>query len=211
MQARLLAGLKRLVCACDKFRNHHLYIIRSFRNNFLLTVKGICSVIDPGFWKINNSVLNDDKFLQDLSSKIPKFKRKYNYLEDRGLYWDMLKWRLEVSVFNICTETLSWSHIPLYYLQDVGGFYLLQCNFDLKLLKTNIPIDFYKEALNAWKKINCRTPHTIEQVFNEIVWNNRYIKVEGFSFYYKKWHEAGVTKIEDIFQDSAFLPFNNKN
>ena len=39
--------------------------------------------------------------------------------------------------------------------------------------------------------------------------NNRYIKVEGFSVYYKTWHEAGVTKIEDIFQDNAFLPFND--
>ena len=114
-----------------------------------------------------------------------------------------------VKRLNDSTETSSWSHTPLYYLQDVGGLFLLQCNFDLKLLKTNIPIDFYKEALNAWQKINCRTPHTKEQVFNEIVWNNRYIKVEGFSVYYKAWHEAGVTKIEDIFQDNAFLPFND--
>ena len=53
----------------------------------------------PGFWKINNSVLNDDKFAQDLSSKIPEFKRKYNYLEDRGLYWDLLK--MEVRGFCV--------------------------------------------------------------------------------------------------------------
>ena len=53
----------------------------------------------PGFWKINNSVLNDDKFVRDLSSKIPEFKRKYNYLEDRGLYWDMLK--MEVRGFCV--------------------------------------------------------------------------------------------------------------
>jgi len=35
-----------------------------------------------------------------------------------------------------------WSHIPLSYLQSVGGLFLLQCNFDLKLLKVDIPIDF---------------------------------------------------------------------
>ena len=84
-----------------------------------------------------------------------------------------------------------------------------KCNFDLNLLKTDIPIDFYKEALKAWQKINNRTPRTKEQVLNEIVWNNRFIKMEGYSVYYKKWHEAGVTKVEDIFLGNTFLPFND--
>ena len=56
--------------------------------------------------------------------------------------------------------TASWSHIPLSYLQPVGGLFLLQCNPDLKPLKVDIPIDFYKEALCAWQKINCSTPIT---------------------------------------------------
>ena len=84
-----------------------------------------------------------------------------------------------VKRLNDSTETSIWSHIPLYYLQDVGGLFHLQCNIDLKLLKTDIPIDFYKEALKAWQKINNRTPRTKEQVLNEIVWNNRFIKIEG--------------------------------
>ena len=91
-----------------------------------------------------------------------------------------------VKCLSDSTETSIWSHIPLYYLQDVGGLSLLQCNFDLKLLKTDKPIDFYKEALKAWQKINNRTPRTKEQVLNEIVWNNRFIKIEGYSVYYKK-------------------------
>ena len=49
--------------------------------------------------------------------------------------------------------TASWSHIPLSYLQPAGGLFLLQCNFDLKLLKVDIPIDFYTEALCTWQKI----------------------------------------------------------
>ena len=56
--------------------------------------------------------------------------------------------------------TASWSHIHLSYLQPVGGLFLLQCTFDLKLFKVDIPIDFYKEALWAWQKINCSTPNT---------------------------------------------------
>ena len=65
--------------------------------------------------------------------------------------------------------TASWSHIPLSYLQLVDGLFLLQCNFDLKLLKVDILIDFYKEALCAWQKSNCSTPNTKKQVLKEIV------------------------------------------
>ena len=38
--------------------------------------------------------------------------------------------------------TENWSHIPLSHLQPVGCLFLLQCNFDLKLLKVDIRIDF---------------------------------------------------------------------
>lgn len=34
---------------------------------------------------------------------------------------------------------------------------LVVCFF-LKVLKVDIPIDFYKEALWAWQKINCSSP-----------------------------------------------------
>jgi len=103
--------------------------------------------------------------------------------------------------------TASWSHSPLSYLQPVGGLFLLQCNFDLKLLKVDTPIHFYKEALCAWQKINCSTPHTKKEGLNEIVWNNHHIKMEGYSIYCKNWHDAGLTKIEDFFQGNRFLTF----
>ena len=53
----------------------------------------------PGFWKINNSLLKDDKFTSELKAKIPEFKAKHNYLEDKGLYWDLLK--MEVRGFCV--------------------------------------------------------------------------------------------------------------
>ena len=37
-----------------------------------------------GFWKIYNSLLSDERFAQDLSSKIPEFKTKHDYLDDKG-------------------------------------------------------------------------------------------------------------------------------
>ena len=45
----------------------------------------------PGFWKFNNSLLDDHDFVDQLNNMIPVYKNKYNYLTDKGLYWDMIK------------------------------------------------------------------------------------------------------------------------
>ena len=109
---------------------------------------------------------------------------------------------------NDSNPAASWSHIPLAYLKNVGGRFLFECNFDLKFLKVSIPIDFYMEALEAWQKLICFTPESKEQILEEIIWNNRFIKINGSSVFYRQWHDAGVTKVSDIFKDGSFLTFN---
>ncbi|KAL9960119.1 hypothetical protein ACROYT_G033528 [Oculina patagonica] len=110
---------------------------------------------------------------------------------------------------NDSPHDASWSHIPLAYLNKVGGRFLFECNYELKSLKVNIPLDFYKEALEAWQKLTVSTPESKEQILEEIIWNNRFITIDGSSVYYKQWHEAGVTKIGDIFKGDSFLTFND--
>ena len=109
---------------------------------------------------------------------------------------------------NDSNPAASWSHIPLAYLKNVGGRFVFECNFDLKFLKVSIPIDFYMEALEAWQKLICFTPESKEQILEEIIWNNRFIKINGSSVFYRQWHDAGITKVSDIFKDGSFLTFN---
>ena len=40
----------------------------------------------PGFWKLNNSLLDDQDFVEQLHNMIAAYKNKYNYLTDKGLY-----------------------------------------------------------------------------------------------------------------------------
>ena len=54
---------------------------------------------------------------------------------------------------NDSPHNASWSHIPLAYLNNVGGRFLFECNYEMKSLKVNIPLNFYKEALEAWQKL----------------------------------------------------------
>ena len=59
-------------------------------------------------------------------------------------------------------EDASWSHIPLVFIRHLGGPFLFKCNYDLKYLNLNIPIDFYKDTLLIWQTLNQHTPQTKE-------------------------------------------------
>ena len=85
----------------------------------------------------------------------------------------------------------SWSHIP-HTPRSEGA-----------------TIQFYKDALNIWQMINQRTPENEEQILKEILWNNRFIKIEGLSVYYNSWYKAGVIRIKDIFYENGFLTFKD--
>ena len=45
----------------------------------------------PGYWKFNNSLLSDNEYIALLRSKIPEFVEKYKEVEDKGLFWEMVK------------------------------------------------------------------------------------------------------------------------
>ena len=92
-------------------------------------------------------------------------------------------------------------------LRPLGGTFLLKCNYDVKSLKVNIPIPFYNEALHAWQIINSSAPHSKEEILIEIIWNNRFIKINGYSVYYKTWHKAGVEKLKHIICGNEFLSY----
>ena len=103
-----------------------------------------------------------------------------------------------------------WKHIPTYFLANVGGTELFNCNYDTKLLNLNKHIpSFYKQVICYWQEIKLSTPENKEAVLQEIIWNNRFIKVNGKSVFYSKWRQNGIKQIKDLFDvpENCFLPF----
>ena len=45
----------------------------------------------PGLWKFNNSLLNDDTFVNLITTNYPIICRKYAYLTNLNLKWEMIK------------------------------------------------------------------------------------------------------------------------
>ena len=52
-----------------------------------------------GFWKFNNSLLSDTNYVELLTFKIPMYAKKHEQVNDKGLYWEMIK--MEIRAFTI--------------------------------------------------------------------------------------------------------------
>ena len=53
----------------------------------------------PGFWKFNNSLLEDFRYVNKLRKNIYEYREKYTNVEDLGLKWDLIK--MEIHGFTI--------------------------------------------------------------------------------------------------------------
>ena len=71
----------------------HSEILIHFKNENANQRKG------PGFWKFNNSLLRDEKYINKLRNNLDRYKDKYKDVEDRGLQWDLLK--MEIRGFTV--------------------------------------------------------------------------------------------------------------
>ena len=53
----------------------------------------------PGFWKFNNSLLSDVNYVNLITFSIPEFVNKHREVNDKGLFWEMIK--MEIRAFTI--------------------------------------------------------------------------------------------------------------
>ena len=56
----------------------------------------------PGFWKFNNSLLEDSRYVNKLRENIREYREKYANVEDLGLKWDLIK--MEIRGFTIKSQ-----------------------------------------------------------------------------------------------------------
>ena len=71
----------------------HSAITLHLKSESLLQPKG------PGFWKFNNSLLEECEHVDKLREEIPLFKNKYSDVQNASLNWDLIK--MEIRGFTI--------------------------------------------------------------------------------------------------------------
>lgn len=98
----------------------------------------------------------------------------------------------------------NWKTIPNYYLNRHGGLtFLLNCNYDTKCMDSSFPL-FYKELLEYFQELV--NMYDLDQRRKFVLWNNKEIKIEGKTLFWKTWFEKGIYLVQDLLnEDGKFL------
>ena len=112
----------------------------------------------------------------------------------------------------LSTSDDKWKAIPNYYFRKNGSLlFLLKCNYDIKLLKTGLPL-FYRELLQYFQDLKNATNIFPNGEF--ILWNNKSITIDNATLFWKSWFEEGVVTVKDVLNPEgnflSYEEFRNK-
>ena len=98
----------------------------------------------------------------------------------------------------------NWKFASDHFLKSYGGLrFLLTCNYHVKDFQ-NMPL-FYRDILLYFHEL--KTLYGCD-VGDTILFNNKEIRIDGKTFFWKEWFMKGIKRIEDLFDEKGqVLPF----
>ncbi|KAL9983202.1 hypothetical protein ACROYT_G005340 [Oculina patagonica] len=88
----------------------------------------------------------------------------------------------------------TWKKYLEYLLTKEGGFYLFNCNYNIKDLTINS--QFYRELLKWWSEF--RTENAADTNWKNLIWNNHEIRINNKPVFYKRYFNYGIRTVEDL-------------
>ena len=87
---------------------------------------------------------------------------------------------------------------------------MFRCNCDLKFLDLEgLPL-FYRNILKVWQILHSKVPLSANEIKEEILWNNRFIKIGRKTVFYEALVSKGILRTKDILNaHDNFLSFND--
>ena len=86
-----------------------------------------------------------------------------------------------------------WKILLDYYLGNVGGKFILKCQFDTCKLPISLPV-FYKDCFDAWSFLAKTDIVTYGDIMNQVIWSNKNILSQGKTIYQPLFHKCGRMK-----------------
>ena len=101
----------------------------------------------------------------------------------------------------------SWKTILNYAVRQFGGIdFLINCDYDVKSLNLEQLPDFYRTALCYWQEFKYSSDSKEIPVCDQIIWNNRNIRLDGKTIFINEWYNKGIIYIQDLLNaDFNFL------
>ena len=110
--------------------------------------------------------------------------------------------KLWLNLWDLTENDGAWKSYIRQILKQSGGFFLFRCNYDVK--DTPIRSQFYIELLQSWSEF--RIEFDAEKDWQNIVWNNKDIRINNKSVFYKNFFESGIIYVNDL-----LFGLNNKD
>jgi hypothetical protein len=106
----------------------------------------------------------------------------------------------------------KWKYIPRFKLSHLGKNLLcLNATVNLNGLrgKNLIKSTFWENAINIWfENRHLFTKHIVE-FKHQTLWNNKYVTYRQKHLFIRKWIDANINRIEDVFQNDTFIPLQS--
>ena len=93
---------------------------------------------------------------------------------------------------------LKWPKNKSFY----GGTFFVSCNYNMR--DYNIDSSFYSELLQCWDDFR-NAFSTLPLTAQNIIWNNKLIKIDGKSIYYHDYVKAGILLTNQMQFDKGSL------
>ena len=108
-------------------------------------------------------------------------------------------------------NTGKWKLFMQIELDKIGGPLIWKFNFkkDEKNLLANISNPFLKDMVKSWSNLHFSNPKSYDDVLNQYLWHNSFIKVNNETVYYKSWVKNNILQIRDLLNDDGRF-FNYK-
>ena len=101
---------------------------------------------------------------------------------------------------------IPWKAFLDYLLEDYGGTFFVSCNYNTR--DYNINSLFYSELLQWWDDFR-NAFFTLPLTAENIIWNNKLIKIDGKSIYYHNYVKAGILLTNQMQFDKGSLESYN--
>ena len=100
----------------------------------------------------------------------------------------------------------KWRATALHFFQTNNLNFYLMCN---KGPSDTMGNKFYEETLQYWSELQeVKTP-TADIIYNQTIWENRYITIQNRPIIWRRWQENGIKQVYNITRDNGeFLDHN---
>ena len=133
----------------------------------------------------------------------PKIKKKNIIAEKKrgGLKmidFEIMERALKIAWIKRIIEggDVSWKIILNYAVRQFGGVdFLINCDYDVKTLNLEQLPEFHCTVLCYRQEFKCSTDSNKIPVHDQIIWNNRNIRLDGKTIYINEWYNKGIIHI----------------